>query len=1098
MNKLFFLGLLLGATYTMAQIPAPINSGEIWQKASELKNEDKPEEALTELLKVDRNDTNYAAVLADRSGILLELEKFDEVIKACDEGLQLKSESEFSFYVNKGLAYLRKESVEDALKVFDQALQKYPKSYLLYYNKGAAYKQLKKYPESIEMYKKCIEINPYYSPGHLALGLLASEEGNITQAVLSLNMFLIINPNDSKALPVLKRLNEIVSSKYERTPLGATLSPEGGDDFSESDLIITNYAALGKGYKIPVKTELAIVKQNHALLTQLKNNPSDKGFWNKKYVPFFADLYKKGLFEGFTYYILQASQNVDHIKLVKKNQAAITQFITWAYPEIGNLAANTIPDASGKPVKAKSFFDSQTNALEAVGNLTGEGKPSGYFEYYYPNGNLGLKGNFNNLGKKEGLWSRYHTNGTLSEVSEYKNGELNGPYKLFHDNGMLFKEGFYENDKLKGENKIYNYGGLLVDLSTYSNDLAEGKFTTYFDMGEKFLQYKGRAVNGKIEDTLYEYYVSGEPASKKVFSAGELNGEFRTFYRNGKTMSVSNFVNGKKDGAHKEYFNTGKISQEGLYKNDIEIGLWKSFYKNGKPESETQYDEKGKRNGTYKAYDTDGKIHYEYAFVKGEINSYKFYDKKGGIIKEGKKTKGDLAVTTFNPEGVKESEGAYSGENRKGLWKYYNKYGQLEKEINYNASGEIDGVWKLYYPTGKLRQQNNYKNGKLEGYSAGYYRNGQKEFEGWYTNDELNGYYATYYRDGTPESRQYYLRDKKEGLQQDFTVTGKLKEDEYCVNHRIEKIITYDTTGKITDSIILPNGTGKITRYYYNKKESFSGNYIFGIANGEFVSKSADGKTDWKGKYLNNKREGNWIWYADNGKTETEGTYNAGMQTGKWNYYYPTGKLMKTFNYEFDNHEGEGIWYHENGQIDVKKNYENDEETGEAFYYADNGDLMMVRNYVNGKTVSYTYPDNTGKLKTPIEVSPTGTYKVVAYYKNGNKARELEFVNGLSQGKFLEYYPSGKIKESANYKDDVLEGVRTEYYADGKLKSEEPFSDGEYNGTAKYYFPDGKPEKEINYRYGIYHGKAVYYQPGGKILKTEIYNSGILTKISNN
>jgi len=47
-----------------------------------------------------------------------------------------------------------------------------------------------------------------------------------------------------------------------------------------------------------------------------------------------------------------------------------------------------------------------------------DGKPHGYWEYYYANGNLTYKGNFIN-GQEDGLWEWYHSNGQLYSKEYY-------------------------------------------------------------------------------------------------------------------------------------------------------------------------------------------------------------------------------------------------------------------------------------------------------------------------------------------------------------------------------------------------------------------------------------------------------------------------------------------------------------------------------------------------------------------------------------------------------------------------------------------------------------------------------------------------------
>ena len=64
---------------------------------------------------------------------------------------------------------------------------------------------------------------------------------------------------------------------------------ESGDDFSDIDLLINNYAALSSKYKVPSKVDLPLIKQFYLMMTKLEYDKNDKGFFMQYYVP----IYKK-------------------------------------------------------------------------------------------------------------------------------------------------------------------------------------------------------------------------------------------------------------------------------------------------------------------------------------------------------------------------------------------------------------------------------------------------------------------------------------------------------------------------------------------------------------------------------------------------------------------------------------------------------------------------------------------------------------------------------------------------------------------------------------------------------------------------------------
>ncbi len=74
-----------------------------------------------------------------------------------------------------------------------------------------------------------------------------------------------------------------------------------------------------------------------------------------------------------------------------------------------------------------------------------KGEKHGYWERYYPNGNLNFKGYFNN-GKTHGLWESYYQNGDLMYKGSYINDERIGLwewYPLIHNEYNRIEKEFY-------------------------------------------------------------------------------------------------------------------------------------------------------------------------------------------------------------------------------------------------------------------------------------------------------------------------------------------------------------------------------------------------------------------------------------------------------------------------------------------------------------------------------------------------------------------------------------------------------------------------------------------------------------------------------
>ena len=82
-----------------------------------------------------------------------------------------------------------------------------------------------------------------------------------------------------------------------------------------------------------------------------------------------------------------------------------------------------------------------------------------------------------------------------------------------------------------------------------------------------------------------------------------------------------------------------------------------------------------------------------------------------------------------------------------GLNLSYYPSGELKSEINYK-NGKKDGLGKWYFKSGKLKYQGNWKNGIQEGDESAYYESGQLKAQGTLKNGRANGVYKEFSSSG--------------------------------------------------------------------------------------------------------------------------------------------------------------------------------------------------------------------------------------------------------------------------------------------------------------------------------------------------------------
>jgi antitoxin component YwqK of YwqJK toxin-antitoxin module len=129
----------------------------------------------------------------------------------------------------------------------------------------------------------------------------------------------------------------------------------------------------------------------------------------------------------------------------------------------------------------------------------------------------------------------------------------------------------------------------------------------------------------------------------------------------------------------------------------------------------------------------------------------------------------------FKPEQVIE-EGAYISNKKNGLWKRYYPNGKLISEITY-ANNVPNGPYKTYYKTGILEEQGNWSFNKNIGEFKRYHPNGIISQEFKFNNSGIrNGLQKYYHENGQIELEVSITNGKEEGLLKRYYPNGDIKE----------------------------------------------------------------------------------------------------------------------------------------------------------------------------------------------------------------------------------------------------------------------------------------------------------------------------------
>jgi antitoxin component YwqK of YwqJK toxin-antitoxin module len=107
-----------------------------------------------------------------------------------------------------------------------------------------------------------------------------------------------------------------------------------------------------------------------------------------------------------------------------------------------------------------------------------------------------------------------------------------------------------------------------------------------------------------------------------------------------------------------------------------------------------------------------------------------------------------------------------------GVEKVFYPSGKLKSEIAYR-NGQKDGMEKLFYPDGKTRSEICYKHGIKDGVERIFYPDGKLKSERFYRAGIKSGMEKIFYPDGKIKSETFYRDGKKSGVEKLFAEDGR-------------------------------------------------------------------------------------------------------------------------------------------------------------------------------------------------------------------------------------------------------------------------------------------------------------------------------------
>lgn len=291
-------------------------------------------------------DPDNIAARGEKALSLEALNMFEEAIEICKDAIKLQPNSRYlSFiYTAYGNMLDRKDMPNEAIKIYNEGIAKFPEYAQLHYNKGITETSLNKTEEAILSFQKSIDLNPQHRSSNSVMGSLLYEQSKNIPALFALCRFLVLEPESNQSETVLKFVQDILQADVVKTGKNSVTinidpidvySDENGEkqenDFRTCSIILSMSSAIEYQNSSKKSTEADIFMEKFISLcnVQKEGQRENFGFYWRYYVPYFLELNEKGHSEAFANVIFASLDNRKINKWLKNNPDKIKSFFQW-------------------------------------------------------------------------------------------------------------------------------------------------------------------------------------------------------------------------------------------------------------------------------------------------------------------------------------------------------------------------------------------------------------------------------------------------------------------------------------------------------------------------------------------------------------------------------------------------------------------------------------------------------------------------------------------------------------------------------------------------------------------------------------------------
>jgi uncharacterized protein len=1078
--------------HIFSQTAPPVNSGEVIAAGNQSIDSGYYKKALSFYEQVNRSDTNYVKSLYGRVLCYQADSQYSKAIPLCEEALKLKEQREFEpvIYSTYGNILNNDGKKEEAIRVFDEAIRKYPSYSLLYLNKGIALYEMARYSESENFFKQTLLINPYQYSANFWLGLCAINEGKILPSFLSFVGYLLVSPEGKYSKRCVSILASMANTKDEILEFKKKNSGEQDENFTTTEEILLSKIALEKEYKLKMSLDDPIFRQIQAVFEKLEYKQEDSDFWMQYYVPIYKKIFDEGQFENFIFWSFKNVQLKQIQDFNKKNKKDIEHFTAEAGTYFNQIRDTRLLQYTKRDTLRIKYLYSD-DQLAGHGELTVDGKNyTGPWTFYYPAGNIKAIGQFDDKGR-EGAWTYYFFPGTLKARENYANGKLEGRQLTYSEFGILINDQNFSNDQKNGVQSYHYVNGRLFSTTSYKDGKRDGESREYYSDGQ--LSTVSQYENDWLSGPFTTYFNNGRLKKSGSYQKGNLDGPYQEYYDNGQLNSRGSFKDGKKDNEWKTFYDDGKIKSREFFADTKQEGDEEDFYEDSLLLTRYHY-KKGLLNGEAISYDKDQKPYARFQFSNGKLESAAYFDKAGKMISTSETKNDRLELDICLPDGTRTTHRPLNNNGKiDGIETNYYHNGTVSEATEYR-DGEKTGSNITYYMNGNKKYEATLNDGNITGAAINYYQNGKISSQGWYENGKAAGNWNYYNELGKLTRISYMSDDELSGFQTEYYYNGAKSVEKKFYKGCLMEMHQFDSSGNLLIYDSFPQFSGNFLLLYPGGKKLQEVKYERGEFEGMFVQYYFDGSVEFSEYFKGGLADSGYAGYYYHNIRQTEGQFKAGVKTGVWKYYNEEGKLEAIEKYA--NGETDGpVRYYDNLNNSISEvSYRHGEKNGMISDFDPDSSLINVLHFDDGDFIGYSYKDNAGKLLPEIK-SENGKLVIKSFFQNGLPSNYCEYVNSKRNGGDTIYYTNNKFRSINNSIFGLYEGVSTEYFSNGTPAIIGNYMNDHLHGKRLEFNSKGVLIRETNYHLGDRHGESKYYSANGELLETQYFYDGTLLSV---